>query len=74
MAKAKRRRERTWEEPEELRRIREAFTEPRIRSEFQRLRGRPPLSETELEVWFEFYTLELYNGGADPPKFNDQNP
>ena len=68
MSTPKRRRDGTWEEPEALKRIRESFTEQKIRAEFERLRGRPPHSDGELQTWFEFYMLELYNNGHDAPK------
>jgi hypothetical protein len=67
MPKRCERRRKTWEEPPELTRIRESFTEQKKRAEYEKIFGCPPNSETELEVWFEFYTTELYNGGYDVP-------
>jgi hypothetical protein len=64
---AKKRRYGTWEEPAELRRIRGAFSEEKKRVGFETLKGRPPHSEAELEHWFEWYTLELYNSGRAVP-------
>ena len=62
---AKRRRDGTWEEPADLRRIRREFTEAKARAKFQLVYGRPPHSDEELERWAEFYTLEVYNGGGN---------
>ena len=69
MRKPKRRRDGTWEEPAALKRIRENFTEDKQRACFQKLRGRPPASYTELAMWVEFYTLEVYNSGHDEAGF-----
>ncbi|HZZ43685.1 MAG TPA: hypothetical protein VFE58_12165 [Tepidisphaeraceae bacterium] len=69
MPKPKRRRLRTWKAPPELARIRESFTDPQMRSDFEKFRGRPPQSDAELEVWFEQYTIGIYNSGrAFPPQ------
>jgi len=62
---AKRNRDGTWAEPVALRRIRERFTEEKARAAFEKLRGRPPNSDQELERWVEFYTLEVYNNGRN---------
>lgn len=62
---AKRKLDGTWVEPTALRRIRERFTEVKARAAFEKLRGRPPHSDQELELWVEFYTLEVYNNGGD---------
>ena len=62
---AKRQRDGKWGEPAALRRIREKFTEQKARAAFEKLRGRPPHSEEELNMWVEFYTLEVYNSGGN---------
>jgi hypothetical protein len=67
MQRSKRERHRTWKEPPELSRIRESFTERKTRAAFEKVYGRPPQSDAELEVWFELYTIQLYNNGYDAP-------
>jgi hypothetical protein len=67
MPKRRERRRETWEEPPELTRIRESFSDEKKRTQYEKIFGRPPRSEAELEVWFEFYTSELYNNGYDVP-------
>ena len=67
MAKSKRQRDGTWEEPAELRKLREQFTDEKARAAFEKSRGYPPKSEEQLAVFVEWYTLELYNGGFDEP-------
>ncbi|HEX3356148.1 MAG TPA: hypothetical protein VHS31_04115 [Tepidisphaeraceae bacterium] len=62
---AKRRHDGKWEEPEALRHLRETFTEEMARKTFFELRGRSPHSESELEVFVEWYTIEAYNGGTE---------
>jgi hypothetical protein len=55
----------SWPEPKELRRIRKNFTEQKARAAFEQMKGRPPHSDQELEMWTEFVTLEAYNNGRD---------
>jgi len=62
---AKKRRDGTWQEPKALRHLRRTLTEAMARKSFFEVFGRPPNSETELEVYVEQYTLQMYNGGYD---------
>jgi hypothetical protein len=52
-----------YKEPEALRHLRETLSEPQARANFVALKGRQPNSETELEIFIEYFTLEAYNGG-----------
>jgi hypothetical protein len=61
----KRRRDGTYREPRELRRLRESLTDERRLDEFRKVFVRDPASQDELDQFIEYLTLEMYNSGHD---------
>ena len=52
-------------EPKALRHLRETLTDVDAVQAFTETKGRPPSSGTELEIFVDVYTREMYNAGYD---------